>query len=46
MDDNGMIILHKDFIEKPPDNQEKLANQHVAIKVRYKPSTLVLHLLN
>ena len=35
MDDNGMIILHKDFIENPPDDQAKLANQHVVIEVRY-----------
>ena len=33
IDDNGMVILHRDFIEDPPDDLNKVANVHIVIKV-------------
>ena len=33
IDDNGMVILHRDFIEDQPDDLNTISNVHIVTKV-------------
>ncbi len=38
IDNNGMVVLHREFIENPPEDLRRLAKEHIVTKVSKQKS--------